>query len=127
LIFESITQDKNEASQRDYSSSSWLTVRKKERTTGCQPVAMSVESLREEIAAKRTELTEIQAKSKATERELLDRKNELASRKAELMDGVQGRMDPIDMLQKDIVWMANEEYAHITQHEFEYPLPPLIS
>jgi hypothetical protein len=63
---------------------------------------MSVESVREEIAAKRTEWTEIQAKSKATERELLDRKN-------------------------DIVRMANEEYVHITQHEFEYPLPPLIS
>jgi hypothetical protein len=32
-----------------------FTVRKTYRQTGCQPVVMSVESVREEIAAKRTE------------------------------------------------------------------------
>jgi hypothetical protein len=86
---------------------------------------MSVEELQEAIAAKRSELTEVQTTSKATERELLERKKQLSARKAELMDGVQARMELIDMLRRDIVRMANEESARVSQQEFDQPLPPL--
>jgi predicted transcriptional regulator len=86
---------------------------------------MNPEELQEAIAAKRSELAEIQAAGKATERELQERRAQLAARKTELMDGVQARMDLVEMLRRDIIRMANEESARVAQQEFDHPLPPL--
>lgn len=82
---------------------------------------MSAEELTAEVAAKKAELAELQSHNKQVEKELQEKKKALMAEKSEMMEGVQARMELIDMLRRDITRMAYDESIRIAQQEYDHP------
>lgn len=84
---------------------------------------MSAEELVAQIAAKKVELAEVQARKKDIEREFQGQLKDMVAEKDELSAGIDARMDVIQMLKRDILRMAYEESLRIADQEFEQPPP----
>lgn len=84
----------------------------------------SVDELRFIIDEKKSKLEKIKAESKTKEKSLQTEVDMLNKEKSDLMAGVQARIQLIDMLKRDIIRMAYEETARISQNEFDNQTVP---